>query len=287
MLLRTANAGRLPTKFFVDAGGRVAGAGSPVLGLPHALRRAHEGVGQPREPVAAGHELRDDPADRAAGCPANGTAATTSDPVLPVAATNAQVAELMDDMLVFQSDTRNIDVRAPVGARHRRDRGARDRARAVLPLASAVAAGGRALLSSPSFAARKDVSMNQLDFSGRTAVITGGAMGIGLAVARRLAASGARVALWDRDAAALDDGARGARRRHAGRSRSTSPTRPPSQRVAQATAAALRRHRRPRLLGGHHRAPTCRSPTIRSTTGSACSTSTCTASSCATAPSCR
>jgi NAD(P)-dependent dehydrogenase (short-subunit alcohol dehydrogenase family) len=45
--------------------------------------------------------------------------------------------------------------------------------------------------------------MNQLDFDQRTAVITGGAAGIGLAVARRLAASGARVALWDRDDAAL------------------------------------------------------------------------------------
>ena len=45
--------------------------------------------------------------------------------------------------------------------------------------------------------------MNKLDFAGRTAVVTGGATGIGLAVARRLAASGARVALWDRDEAAL------------------------------------------------------------------------------------
>jgi NAD(P)-dependent dehydrogenase (short-subunit alcohol dehydrogenase family) len=45
--------------------------------------------------------------------------------------------------------------------------------------------------------------MNQLDFKGRTAAITGGAAGIGLAVARRLAASGARVALWDRDEKAL------------------------------------------------------------------------------------
>jgi len=45
--------------------------------------------------------------------------------------------------------------------------------------------------------------MNQLDFRNRTAVITGGAAGIGLAVARRLAASGAAVALWDRDASAL------------------------------------------------------------------------------------
>jgi 3-oxoacyl-[acyl-carrier protein] reductase len=45
--------------------------------------------------------------------------------------------------------------------------------------------------------------MNRLDFAGRTAVITGGAAGIGLAVAQRLAASGGRISLWDRDAAAL------------------------------------------------------------------------------------
>jgi len=45
--------------------------------------------------------------------------------------------------------------------------------------------------------------MNRLDFENRRAVVTGGAAGIGLAVAQRLAQSGARVALWDRDAAAL------------------------------------------------------------------------------------
>ena len=43
--------------------------------------------------------------------------------------------------------------------------------------------------------------MNQYDLTGRVAVITGGAQGIGLAVARRMAASGAVIAIWDRDVA--------------------------------------------------------------------------------------
>ncbi|HKI63447.1 MAG TPA: SDR family NAD(P)-dependent oxidoreductase [Burkholderiales bacterium] len=41
--------------------------------------------------------------------------------------------------------------------------------------------------------------MNQLDFAGRTAVVTGAAQGIGLAIAKRLLASGAKVRIWDRD----------------------------------------------------------------------------------------
>ncbi len=41
--------------------------------------------------------------------------------------------------------------------------------------------------------------MNQLDLQGRTVVITGGAQGIGYAVAERLLASGAALALWDRN----------------------------------------------------------------------------------------
>jgi len=45
--------------------------------------------------------------------------------------------------------------------------------------------------------------MNRLDFDGRTAVITGGAAGIGLAIAQRLVASGGMVSLWDMDASAL------------------------------------------------------------------------------------
>jgi NAD(P)-dependent dehydrogenase (short-subunit alcohol dehydrogenase family) len=41
--------------------------------------------------------------------------------------------------------------------------------------------------------------MNQYDLKGRVAAITGGARGIGYAIAERLTQSGARVALWDMD----------------------------------------------------------------------------------------
>jgi 3-oxoacyl-[acyl-carrier protein] reductase len=47
--------------------------------------------------------------------------------------------------------------------------------------------------------------MNQIDLTGRVAVITGGAQGIGYAVAERMLASGASVVLWDIDAARLND----------------------------------------------------------------------------------
>lgn len=40
-------------------------------------------------------------------------------------------------------------------------------------------------------------------FAGQVAVVTGGAAGIGAGIAARLAAEGARIALWDADAAAL------------------------------------------------------------------------------------
>jgi NAD(P)-dependent dehydrogenase (short-subunit alcohol dehydrogenase family) len=41
--------------------------------------------------------------------------------------------------------------------------------------------------------------MNKFDFAGRTAVVTGGMQGIGAAIAKRLQASGANVAIWDLD----------------------------------------------------------------------------------------
>ena len=45
--------------------------------------------------------------------------------------------------------------------------------------------------------------MNAIDLHNQIAVITGGAQGIGFAIARRLIASGARVSLWDMNAEAL------------------------------------------------------------------------------------
>jgi NAD(P)-dependent dehydrogenase (short-subunit alcohol dehydrogenase family) len=42
-------------------------------------------------------------------------------------------------------------------------------------------------------------------FSGRTAIVTGGASGLGLLVGKRIVAEGGRVSLWDVNASALDE----------------------------------------------------------------------------------
>jgi len=47
--------------------------------------------------------------------------------------------------------------------------------------------------------------MNKLDLAGRVAIVTGGARGIGLAVARRMVASGAAVSIWDADGAKAEE----------------------------------------------------------------------------------
>jgi NAD(P)-dependent dehydrogenase (short-subunit alcohol dehydrogenase family) len=45
--------------------------------------------------------------------------------------------------------------------------------------------------------------MNQIDLTGQHAIVTGGARGIGFAIAQRLVSSGAKVSLWDLDPTAL------------------------------------------------------------------------------------
>ena len=51
--------------------------------------------------------------------------------------------------------------------------------------------------------------MNSIDLNGRIAVVTGGASGIGLAIAQRFAASGAKVVIWDINPQAAKEAAAG------------------------------------------------------------------------------
>ena len=57
----------------------------------------------------------------------------------------------------------------------------------------------------PAFAAKGRQLMNRIDLDGKVAVITGGAQGLGFAIARRLVDSGAFVSLWDVNAELLTE----------------------------------------------------------------------------------
>lgn len=80
--------------------------------------------------------------------------------------------------------------------------------------------------------------MNQIDLKGRCAVVTGGASGIGLAIVQRLAASGARVAVWDVDAARAKEAVAGLATGAAGPGLAVDVT--DDQAVEQATTETLK-----------------------------------------------
>jgi 2-dehydro-3-deoxy-L-rhamnonate dehydrogenase (NAD+) len=86
--------------------------------------------------------------------------------------------------------------------------------------------------------------MNSIDLKGRVAVITGGAQGIGYAVAERFIASGAKVVLWDIDTALLTKA-----QTALGAAASTANVElTDGASVAAATAAALAQHQRIDIL---------------------------------------
>ena len=80
--------------------------------------------------------------------------------------------------------------------------------------------------------------MNSIDLNNRTAIVTGGARGIGSAIAQRLLASGAAVMLWDLDGVALDQAA--AALKGAGRVHTATVDVTDDAAIARAVAAATR-----------------------------------------------
>ena len=81
--------------------------------------------------------------------------------------------------------------------------------------------------------------MNRIDLEGRVAVITGGAQGVGYAIAERFLASGARVVLWDIDKSRLDEAVATLGREAAGRVSGSALDLTDDGAVATATAQVL------------------------------------------------
>ena len=91
--------------------------------------------------------------------------------------------------------------------------------------------------------------MNQIDLKGRVAVITGGAQGIGDAVAERMLQSGASVVLWDIDAALLAQAEDALRKlKHGGAVSTAIVELTLDADIAAASADAVRDHRRIDIL---------------------------------------
>jgi 2-dehydro-3-deoxy-L-rhamnonate dehydrogenase (NAD+) len=82
--------------------------------------------------------------------------------------------------------------------------------------------------------------MNQIDLKNRHAIVTGGALGIGLSIANRLLTSGASVSLWDRDKDALSAAVRQVEKQGIVSAETVDVTSPEG--VAAATTAAIEQH---------------------------------------------
>ena len=80
--------------------------------------------------------------------------------------------------------------------------------------------------------------MNQFDLGNRAAIVTGGAKGIGAAIARRFLQSGARVAVWDIDAERLAGTAEELRSHGAVETQTVDVTDPDAVKTAAARAIA-------------------------------------------------
>ncbi|HVH75926.1 MAG TPA: SDR family NAD(P)-dependent oxidoreductase [Stellaceae bacterium] len=126
--------------------------------------------------------------------------------------------------------------------------------------------------------------MNRINLAGRSAIVTGAARGIGRAIAERLAASGARVAIWDVDAGAATATAAAIEGAASYLADVTDP-----RSIAAALAATVAQIGPPAILVNKpgYRGRISRSTNTRPRNGGGSSRSTSSASSTAAGPRCR